>query len=96
MLHHAGEGASTYRVQLYDISQGGLKIRCETSLEVDSQVVVTLSGVAPQPAVVRWVDGDYVGVTFNRMLALPTLVDWLRAQRNSLRAAQGAVSSPPA
>ena len=86
------DGASIDRVQLCDISQGGLKIRCEASHELDSQVVVTLPGIAPQPAVVRWVDGDYMGITFNRMLALPTLVDWLRGQRDSLLAAQGASS----
>ena len=79
------EGASTYRVRLCDISQGGLKIRCDTALLSDSHVVVTLRAIAPQPSVVRWIDGHYVGIRFNRMLALPVLVDWLREQRDSLR-----------
>ena len=77
------EGASTYRVRACDISQGGLKIRCEARLALDSEVVVTLAGIKPKPAVVRWVEGNYIGVTFNRMLALPTLVEWLRNQRES-------------
>ena len=77
------EGASTYRVRACDISQGGLKIRCEAPLALDSEVVVTLTGIKPKPGVVRWVDGNHMGVTFNRMLALPTLVEWLRDQRGS-------------
>ena len=79
------EGASTYRMRVCDISQGGLKIRCETRLSTGNDVVVTLAGIEPQSGVVRWVDGDLMGVTFNRMLALPTLVEWLRAQREPLR-----------
>ena len=90
------EGASTYRVRLCDVSQGGLKIHCEAALEPDSQVVVTLPGIVPQPAVLRWIDGPYMGITFNRMLALPTLVEWLRDQRDSLRAGRTATSSSTA
>lgn len=81
------EGASTYRVQLTDVSQGGLKIRCEAPVALGSDIVVTLAGIAPLPGVVRWVEGDYIGITFNHMLALPTLVEWLRCQRDSNRAA---------
>ena len=81
------EGESTHRVRLCDVSQGGLKIQSDTPLASGSDVVVTLAGIEPQPAVVRWVDGEHLGITFNRMLALPTLVEWLRDQRDSLRAA---------
>ena len=80
------EGASTHRVQLSDISQGGLKVRCEASFGLDSNIVVTLAGMAPQAGVVRWVEGDHIGITFNRMLALPTLVEWLRCPRESVSA----------
>lgn len=79
------EGAFSYRVQLCDISQGGLKIRSEKGLVIDSHVVVSIQRIAPQPSVVRWIDGHYMGITFNRMLALPVLVDWLRDQRDSLQ-----------
>jgi len=86
------EGASIHRVRLCDISQGGLKIHCMASLALDSHVVVTLPGIAPQPCVVRWIDGQYFGITFNQMLALPILVDWLRERRSSFRAARSANS----
>ena len=81
------EGASTYRMRVCDVSQGGLKIRCETRLAPGSDVVVTIAGIDPQPAVVRWVDEDLMGVTFNRMIPLPTLVEWLRDQRKLIQAA---------
>ena len=77
------EGAITYRMRVCDISQGGLKVQCDAQLAAGSDVVVTLAGIDPQPAVVRWVHADQMGVTFNRLLALPTLVEWLRAQRPS-------------
>jgi PilZ domain len=79
------EGATTYRMRVSDVSQGGLKVQHETRLAEGSQVVVTLTGIEPQPGVVRWTDGDCMGITFNRMIALPTLVEWLREQRQIVR-----------
>jgi len=75
------EGATIYRMRTCDISQGGLKVQCDTPLTPGSDVVVTLAGIEPQPGVVRWTHANQIGVTFNRLLALPTLVEWLRAQR---------------
>ncbi len=86
------EGAFTYRVQLCDISQGGLKIRCAKALTPNSPVVVTIHGIAPQPSVVRWVDGHYVGIRFNEILGLPVLVEWLRDRHDSLRAVRTATA----
>jgi hypothetical protein len=74
------EGAITYRLRTCDVSQGGLKVQCEASLPVDSDVVVTLEGIEPLPGVVRWASGGQMGITFTRMLALPTLVGWLQQQ----------------
>ena len=58
-LHHAAR-------RRVDLSRAAVRHqpgRVEDSLRSaastsDSQVVVTLSGIEPQPAVVRWVDGD--------------------------------------
>lgn len=82
------EGATIYRMRVCDISQGGLKVQCDAQLAPGSDVVVTLTGIDPQPGVVRWVHGDHVGVTFNRLLALPTLIEWLRVQRQSVSIAR--------
>ena len=81
------EGAELHRTWVRDISQGGLKIQSRTPLTVTADVVVSLPGLDPQPGVVRWADGESYGVGFNRLLPLANLVDWLKEQRESLRAA---------
>lgn len=81
------EGANIVRGRACDISQGGIKVETAASFGRNAAVVITLPGLTPQPGVVRWTDGDYAGVTFNRLLPLPTLIEWLRAQRTQSRAA---------
>ena len=81
------EGATTYRIHARDISQGGIKLETLTMLPRNSDVVVTLPGLAPIPGVVRWVDDGFCGITFNRLVALPQLVNWLQEQRGEIRAA---------
>lgn len=80
------EGANTLRVKTCDVSQGGVKVEMETVLPKGTDVVVTLPGLPPQPAVVRWTDGPYTGITFNRLLPLGELVAWLQVQRETQRA----------
>lgn len=81
------EGARTFRMRTCDISQGGVKVASTVTLPVGAEVVVTLPGLTPQPGTVRWAERGYVGITFNRLLALPTLVEWLRTQRDASYAA---------
>jgi hypothetical protein len=81
------EDGTVHRIQLRDISQGGIKFDTRGAVTVGSEVVVTLPGLAPQPGVVRWQDSGCYGITFNRVLPLPVLVAWLQEQRMKLRAA---------
>src|SRR4029077_324660 len=81
------EGAETHRVKACDISQGGLKVATDRDLSIGAEVMVTLPGLAPQAAVVRWRNSGSYGITFNRVIALPALVSWLQVQRERLRAA---------
>lgn len=81
------EGANTLRVAVCDISQGGLKIRCETVLPIGADVVVSLPGLSALQGVTRWAEHGYTGITFNRLLPLTELVSWLQGQREGLRAA---------
>jgi len=81
------DGASIFRMRTCDISQGGLKLRSETVIAPGSEVIVTLPDVEPQRAVVRWSEGGYIGLTFNRLLPLSLLVNWLQVQRDGMRAA---------
>lgn len=79
------QGSNVYGMRAHDVSQGGLKVESDRELEVGSDVLVTLPGLASKQAIVRWRDGRAYGITFNRLLALPELVDWLREQRDLLR-----------
>ncbi len=81
------QGARNHRMRACDISQGGIKVESRSALPIGAEVVVSLAGLAPQPGVIRWSHDGHLGITFNRLLALPTLVEWLRAQRDSSYAA---------
>jgi hypothetical protein len=74
------EGAILHRAVVHNISQGGLSIETPNSLTVGGEVTVSLPGLAPQGAVVRWNDGSRYGITFNSVLPLAGLVDWLHAR----------------
>jgi hypothetical protein len=80
------EGATTYRMRTCDISQGGVKVETMTILPRGSDVVVMLPGLAPMPGVIRWNEDGFSGITFNRLLSLPLLVNWLQEQRGGIRA----------
>ena len=81
------EGANTLRVKLCDISQGGVKIACQTIVPRGADVVVTLPGIDPQPGIACWVEDGFIGITFNRLIPLAELVEWLRGQRETQRSA---------
>lgn len=77
--------ASVSRTKTVDISQGGIKIVSPVEILVGAEAIVTITGLAPIPAVVRWRDGETYGIAFNRALGLPVLVAWLQAQQEQER-----------
>ena len=81
------DGANVYRLAVCDISQGGLKVRGDPQLEHGCDLSVSLPGLAPQPASLRWQSDGYVGISFNRLIPLAELVGWLQGVRDQLRAA---------
>jgi hypothetical protein len=81
------EGAAVHRTQAVNISQGGLRIETAAQLPIGAEVIVTLNGLAPEPAVVRWKDEDGYGIAFNRVLSLAQLVAWLQDQRERAQVA---------
>ena len=81
------DGADVHRMRVCDISQGGLKVESKAMLEHGCDLSVSLPGLAPQPAALRWSHGGYLGITFNRLIPLPELVAWLQDVRDGLRAA---------
>lgn len=76
------EDGYIHRVTVANVSQGGLKILSTSDLPVGGDAVISLSGLPPCPAVIRWRSGDSYGVTFNRALSLPQLVEWLKDQQD--------------
>lgn len=77
------EGATTNRAKLINVSQGGLSVESENGLSVGSNVTVTLPGLAPQAAVVRWSEGSRYGISFNTVLPLAGLTEWLQGRTSA-------------
>jgi hypothetical protein len=81
------EGAHIVRARACDISQGGIKVETTARFVRNAEVVVSLPGLPPQPGVVRWTSEGCAGITFNRLLPLPSLIDWLKARSGTRNAA---------
>ena len=81
------DGARVVRLRVRDVSQGGLKLENRAILACDTEVVVSLPGLEPQPGVVRWNEDGFTGITFNQLWPLPILVGWLKQQRSVMRVA---------
>ena len=81
------DGANIVRARACDISQGGIKVETSSEFGRNAEVVVSLPGLPPQPGVVRWMADGYAGITFNRLLPLPQLIDWLKARSEARNAA---------
>lgn len=79
------DGAIVHRIHARDISQGGVKVETDRDIAPGTDVVVSLTGLPPQPGIVRWRDSNSYGITFNRVVPLPLLVGWLHEQRERLR-----------
>lgn len=80
------DGSMVHRMRVHDVSQGGVKLESPPALDAGASLVVSLPGLDPRPATVRWSEAGYLGVTFNRLLPLAQLVNWLRATRERLHA----------
>jgi len=74
------DGANVLRTTALNISQGGLRVESIAELPVGAEVIVSLGGLAPEPAVVKWREGDCYGIAFNRVLSITQLVAWLQAR----------------
>lgn len=81
------EGANVRRARACDISQGGIKVETALPFARNADVVVSLPGMPPQPGVVRWTESGFAGITFNRLLPLSILIEWLQSKRATSRAA---------
>jgi hypothetical protein len=73
-------GADVFFVDALDISQGGVKVAVEQDLPIDADVVVTLDGFRPLPAIVRWMRDGQCGISFIQVIPIAELCDWLRRE----------------
>ena len=76
------DGASVARTTAINISQGGLRVESVAELSVGAEVIVSLTGLAPLPALVKWRDGDCYGIAFHRLLSVTQIVAWLQARHD--------------
>ena len=79
------DGAVMHRARTVNISQGGVRVAVASDLPIGGELVVTLVGLSPIAGTARWKDEGQYGISFNRSLALPTLVAWLREQQDQMR-----------
>jgi len=70
-------------VRVHNLSDGGARIETGLPLVVHEQVVLTLDGFRPAPAIVRWVQGQVAGIAFSPELPWQELMPWLRRRHRS-------------
>jgi hypothetical protein len=75
------QDADLIRAKVANISQGGICIETSAELTAGADVIVTLTGLAPIPGLVKWTNNGTCGIGFNRALALTSLVRWLQEQQ---------------
>lgn len=88
LIRHDGD---VFRVDVVNISQGGICVSSRDRLGIDADVVVTLNGLHAAAGVVKWRDGDCYGIGFNRVYPVGELMTFLQEQqREEHRRAQAA------
>jgi hypothetical protein len=75
------EDADIHRTRTINISQGGICVEGDSPLTVDADVIVSLAGLGPIAAHVKWQEGYRHGIKFNRVLAVNELMAFLRQQQ---------------
>jgi hypothetical protein len=84
------EDATVYRSRGINISQGGICVRLEADLDIDAHVIISTPGLQPTAGVVKWQDGDFYGIGFNRVFPVDELMSFLQGQQqNEQRRAAG-------
>ena len=81
-LRHDGD---VYRVRVVNISQGGICLSVPSNIEIDSNVVVSLTGLHAAAGVVKWKEADQYGIGFNRVYPVDELMRFLQEQQRDER-----------
>jgi hypothetical protein len=78
LLRHDGEVS---RVQVVNISQGGVCLSTGAELYENDDVVVSIRGLHSAAGVVKWKEGEQYGIGFNRVYPVHELMTFLREQQ---------------
>lgn len=89
LLRHDGE---VLRVQVVNISQGGICVSASAELYENDDVVVSLRGLHSAAGVVKWKEGDQYGIGFNRVYPVHELMAFLKEQQRDEGQPQQAVA----
>ena len=74
-----------FRARVINISQGGIRVDAGVDMDVNGDVIVTLDGLHAAAGVVKWREGDYYGISFNRVYPVDELMAFLKAQQREER-----------
>lgn len=77
-LRHDGD---VFRVRVVNISQGGICLAVPSEIDLNSDVVVSLTGLHAAAGVVKWKESGRYGIGFNRVYPVPELVHFLQEQQ---------------
>ena len=83
------QDADLHRSRGINISQGGVCVRMEAEVGIDAHVIVSTPGFAASAGVVKWRDGDFYGIGFNRVLPVDQLMEFLQKQQSGRQLAAG-------
>jgi len=86
--------AGTEMVTTRDISQGGAKLDVPFPLVADERILVTIDGLPPLQAVVRWSQDHVAGIAFLPELRWQELMLWLKDRRKGRPPAPLAAPEP--
>lgn len=76
----SGSKVGRQKVELRDISVSGCRIACVSNYPVGTTVIVTIPGLSPIGAQVRWSDIAFCGLKFNSPIH-PLVADRIMARR---------------
>jgi hypothetical protein len=81
-------GGLYYKVEVRDISLGGIKVYLQDRECLGKDVVVTVESLRPVKGVIRWHEDGMAGIVFDKPVTFEELAEWLskRIEVASLRA----------
>jgi hypothetical protein len=70
--------ADVHRSRAINISQGGICISTYAEFDIGGHVIISIPGLMPSAGVVKWHDGEFYGIGFNRVFPVDELMSFLQ------------------